>query len=148
MIKKITLFLMLSLMNHLFTLPLHAADNRVFSRSLEYAQVEYVTAKQSKNGSWCFNTQVRHNDQGWEHYADSWQVQDLHGNLLAERTLLHPHDNEQPFTRNQCGINIPTTLIYVVVTAKCNLHGFGGHQVTLNMKKTTGKMFTIKPYLD
>lgn len=146
MIKEIVLFSILSTLNSLFSLPLHAADSSLFSNSLDYAQVNYVTAKQSKDGSWCFNTQIRHNDQGWEHYADGWQVHDLEGNLLAERRLLHPHDNEQPFTRGQCDIQIPKALTHVIVTAKCNQHGTGGRPVKLDMNKKKGEGFSLTPY--
>ncbi|MEL0660957.1 hypothetical protein V6255_17645 [Psychromonas arctica] len=50
------------------------ADGNVesYSTSLDYAQVQYVEATQSQNGSWCFSAQVRHNDQSWDHYADAW----------------------------------------------------------------------------
>ena len=71
-----------------------------YSSSLEFAQVTNVEAMQSASGNWCFNTSIRHNDQGWEHYADRWEVLDLEGNQLGYRTLGHPHDNEQPFTRS------------------------------------------------
>jgi len=145
MIRKIALLSMLTVFNSLNSSPIYAADN-LFSQSLDYAQVEHVNGKQSKDGSWCFSTQVRHNDQGWEHYADGWLIHDLEGNLLAERTLLHPHDNEQPFTRSQCGIKIPKSLTHVVVSAKCNQHGPGGHPVKLNMNKTSGEGFTLTPY--
>ena len=71
-----------------------------YSSSLEFAQVTNVETMQSTSGDWCFNTSIRHNDQGWEHYADRWEVLDLEGNQLGYRTLGHPHDNEQPFTRS------------------------------------------------
>ncbi len=105
-----------------------------YSTSLEYAQVTHVSAIQRSNGSWCFDTSVRHNDQGWEHYADRWEVLDLDGNELGYRTLGHPHDNEQPFTRSRCQINIPAELSKVVVRAKCNKHGFGGKPFIVNLK--------------
>lgn len=116
-----------------------------FSRSLDYAQVEHVDAIQSKDGSWCFETKVRHNDQSWEHYANAWQVTDLQGNLLAERKLAHPHDHEQPFTRRQCNIIIPADMNNVMVQAKCNQHGFWGKTVLLDMSVESGKDFTVKP---
>jgi len=142
MIKKIALFSIFTFLNSFFSLYIHAAD----SHSLDYAQVEYVEGKQNKDGSWCFNVQVRHNDQGWQHYSDGWQVHDLQGSLLAERTLFHPHDDEQPFIRSQCGIKIPKTLTHVVVTAKCNQHGIGNRSVKLNMNQTNGEKFTLVPY--
>jgi len=142
MINKNTILLpILITFYSLMSLPLKAE-----SQSLDYADVEHVKATQSKDGSWCFSTQVRHNDQGWDHYANSWQVHDLEGNLLSKRVLLHPHDNEQPFTRNQCGIVIPKTLTHVVVSASCEEHGLGGRAVQLNMNKTSGEGFTLIPY--
>lgn len=96
------------------------------STSLDFAQVTHAQASQHPNGSWCFDASVRHNDQGWEHYANGWEVVDLEGNQLGYRHLAHPHDNEQPFTRSQCGIRIPPEISKVIVRAKCNEHGFGG----------------------
>ena len=105
-----------------------------YSSSLEFAQVTHVQATQKSNGSWCFGTSVRHNDQGWEHYADGWEVIDFEGNQLGYRKLGHPHDNEQPFTRSQCDIKIPSGISKVVVRAKCNKHGFGGKLFIVDLK--------------
>tara|TARA_R110001583_G_scaffold22377_5_gene83968 strand:+ start:577 stop:999 length:423 start_codon:yes stop_codon:yes gene_type:complete len=115
-----------------------------FSASLNFAQVQYVEAKQSSNDSWCFNTRVRHQDEGWDHYADVWQVHDINGNLLAERVLLHPHDNEQPFTRSLCGIYIPDNMRQVVVSAQCKQHGVGGHVVVVDLAGGKGSDFSVE----
>ena len=40
-------------------------DLATYSASLDYAQVTNVLATQQADGSWCFGTSVRHNDQGW-----------------------------------------------------------------------------------
>jgi len=105
----------------------------VSSSSLDFAQVMHVVATQKSNKSWCFATSVRHNDQGWEHYADGWEVIDLEGNQLGYRLLGHPHDNEQPFTRSLCDIKIPSEVSKVIVRAKCNKHGFGGKSVVVDL---------------
>lgn len=110
---------------------------------LDYAQVEFVRAARDGNGLWTFNTTVRHNDQGWDHYADAWQVLDLNGNLLAERILTHPHDNEQPFTRSQSNIDLPSDMAEVVVRAKCNVHGFGGQEVLVDLTAAEGENFEV-----
>ena len=110
-------------------------DLESFSSSLDYAQVTEVTASKSANGTWCFNTTVRHNDEGWDHYADGWEVLDLAGNQLGYRLLAHPHDTEQPFTRSLCNVKIPETLSKVVVRAKCNVHGYGGKAVVVELNK-------------
>ena len=119
-------------------------DLENFSTSLDYAQVTKVRAAQSTDGSWCFDAQVRHNDEGWDHYADGWQITDLQGNELNERILAHPHDNEQPFTRGLCNINIPNNLSSVVVRAKCNQHGYGGQAILVDLTQSKGKGFTVK----
>lgn len=41
-----------------------------YSNSLDFAQVTDVLATQKSDGRWCFGTSVKHNDQGWEHFAD------------------------------------------------------------------------------
>ncbi len=110
-------------------------DLDTYSTSLEFAQVTDVLATQKTDGSWCFGASVRHNDQGWDHYADGWQVTDLDGNEMTFRLLAHPHDNEQPFTRSQCNINIPSEISQVIVRAKCNKHGYGGKPFVVNLNK-------------
>lgn len=112
-------------------------DINNYSTSLDFAQVIDVTATQKTDGRWCFATSVKHNDQGWDHYADKWEVLDLEGNQLGERILGHPHDNEQPFTRSQCSINIPSEMSKVIVRAKCNKHGFGGKPLIVTLKPKT-----------
>jgi len=105
--------------------------------------VVFVQARQGDNGLWTFNTTVRHNDEGWDHYADAWQVVDSAGNVLAERVLLHPHDTEQPFTRSQSNIEIPPELATVTVRAKCNVHGFGGQEVVVDLTTSEGEGFEV-----
>ncbi|NMR27311.1 hypothetical protein HH219_17515 [Pseudoalteromonas sp. NEC-BIFX-2020_015] len=120
----------------MFTSPLFASqfDVDTYSTSLDFAQVNDVFVTQQSSGTWCFNTSVRHNDQGWEHYADGWEILDLEGNQLGSRKLHHPHNNEQPFTRSQCDIAIPTKSSIVIVRARCNKHGFGGKSMVVILK--------------
>ncbi len=110
------------------------SDTKTYSTSLDFAQVTHVEAIQRSSGSWCFDTSVRHNDQGWDHYADRWEVLDIEGNELGYRKLGHPHDNEQPFTRSRCQIKIPSEISKVIVRAKCNKHGFGGKEFVVTLK--------------
>ena len=114
-----------------------------YSTDLDYAQVTYVEAVQSSDGSWCFNTTVRHNDEVWDHYANACQVLDEEGNELGWRLLAHPHDNEQPFTREQCDIEIPAKISKVIVRAKCKVHGFGGQPVLVDLTKSDGEKFKV-----
>ncbi len=114
-----------------------------YNSDLDYAQVIFVEARQGDDGLWQFDTTVRHNDEGWDHYADAWQVVDSAGNILAERILAHPHDNEQPFTRSQSNIGIPPDVRTVTVRAKCNVHGFGGQEVVIDLSVSEGENFEV-----
>ena len=110
---------------------------------LDYAQVIFVRADRSKGGAWCFDTTVRHNDEGWDHYADAWQVLGPDGTILAERVLTHPHDDEQPFTRSKCSISIPGEAGAVTVRARCTVHGFGGIEVVVDLTAAEGERFKV-----
>jgi len=110
-------------------------DLSTFSESLDYAQVTKVLATKKADGTWCFGTSVKHNDQGWDHYADGWEVLDLDGNQLGYRQLYHPHVHEQPFTRSECNIDIAKNISKVVVRAKCNQHGYGGKAMVVELSK-------------
>jgi hypothetical protein len=89
------------------------------------ADVVAVEASQSTDKSWRFSVTVRHDDAGWDHYANKWAVFAPDGTMLGERVLAHPHDNEQPFTRSQSGIVIDDKIDSVVVKAHDNVHGWG-----------------------
>jgi hypothetical protein len=120
-------------------------DSPDYNRNLDYAQVEYVKATEVTVGTWRFEVTVRHGDEGWDHYADAWHVIDAEsGEILGERILAHPHDNEQPFIRSQSGIAIPTDLTRVVVRAKCNIHGFGGREIPVDLSRKSGKDYQVE----
>lgn len=123
--------------------PTEASLDLAGNPDLNFAQVVFVQATQNSDGRWKFDTTVRHNDEGWDHYADAWQVVDPAGNLLAERVLTHPHDTEQPFTRSQSNIDIPSDITQVIVQAKCNVHGFGGQAVLVDLTVTEGENFEV-----
>lgn len=76
------------------------------------------------------NTTVQHADTGWDHYANAWEVLDENGNSLGKRVLLHPHVDEQPFTRSHT-LSIPVNVEQVTVRAVDSVHGTGGKTVTV-----------------
>ena len=135
----------LSLLFLTFTSSVSASDIdfSTYDSSLDFAQVRHVNAAQKTDGNWCFYTSVEHNDQSWAHYADGWEVLDLAGNQLSMRILNHPHDNEQPFTRSKCNIEIPAAVSQVVVRAKCNKHGFGGKPVIVDLNISKGEEYLV-----
>jgi len=73
-----------------------------------YANVATVEDVQvsGSNGVYSFAVKILHEDSGWKHYVNRYEVLDSKGNILATRTLWHPHEHEQPFTRSLSGVKI------------------------------------------
>lgn len=92
--------------------------------SSDPARVEQVTATHGASG-WRFDVTISHPDTGWDHYADGWDVVDAEGNQLGFRELLHPHVEEQPFTRSFSGVVIPESLGEVFIRTRCSVDGWG-----------------------
>jgi hypothetical protein len=67
---------------------------------------------------------LSHPDTGWEHYADGWEVLDADGNRLGFRELLHPHVNEQPFTRSLSGVTLPEGATVIYIRARDSVAGW------------------------
>ena len=88
------------------------------------AAITEVKARKDGN-SWTFSVTLEHGDTGWDDYADGWRVVTEDGTELGLRVLLHPHVNEQPFTRSQSGIAIPDAVTRVFVEARTNTDGWG-----------------------
>jgi hypothetical protein len=80
-----------------------------------------------------FDVTLRHADSGWDHYADQWRVMDPELNTLGVRTLLHPHVDEQPFTRSLHGVKIPPHVSSVIVEGRDTVHGVSRHKFRLEL---------------
>jgi hypothetical protein len=74
---------------------------------------------------------VRSDESGWDKYADRWEVRDGAGTVLGVRELAHPHENEQPFTRSLGGIEIPPSVVEILVSAHDSVLGFCGENMTV-----------------
>ena len=99
------------------------------------ADVVDVTATPEGGGAWRFDVTVRHADEGWDHYADRWEVLSPDGEVLGVRELLHPHVDEQPFTRSLTGVAIPEGVDEVEVRARDSVHGFGGATMRVRLER-------------
>lgn len=104
------------------------------------ANVIDVVAKQEQAGRWYFRVTVEHADTGWEDYADGWDIVLPDGRVVKPnpgemftRTLWHPHVNEQPFTRSQGNVEIPSSVTEVQVRAHDKRDGFGGKTVAVKL---------------
>lgn len=99
------------------------------------ADVEDVQAYPEGSGRWRFDVTVRHADEGWDHYADKWDVLAPDGTVLATRTLFHPHENEQPFRRSIGGVSVPESAATVTLRAHDSVHGYGGIEVEITLPR-------------
>ncbi|MCK4503833.1 MAG: hypothetical protein KAU22_12430 [Desulfuromonadales bacterium] len=97
------------------------------------ADVIAVKVKQTDKQSYRFDVTVRHADQGWDHYADRWEVLAADGSILDTRVLAHPHTNEQPFTRSLSGVMIPVDTLQVTIRAHDSVHDFGGETMVIDL---------------
>ena len=98
----------------------------IAATTAEAGEVRIVDARatQEAGGTWRFDVTLEHADAGWDHYADKWVVEDPDGKALGERVLLHPHENEQPFTRSLTGVDVPDGVEQVTIRAHDKLHGW------------------------
>ena len=110
------------------------------------ADVVKVKAQSNTKGLWRFSVTVRHDDAGWNHYANNWEVLSPDGEVIATRVLAHPHIYEQPFTRSLTGIKIPDDLTSVLVRARDSVHGYGGLMISFDLK--SGEMKIVQAHED
>mgnify|MGYP001276652892 CR=1 FL=1 len=95
---------------------------------------QVVAAQAVRSGDvWSVSVTLSHPDTGWGHYADSWQVETDDGTVIATRALVHPHVEEQPFTRSLEHVVIPAGLDHVMIRARCNLDGWSPRPFRLNL---------------
>jgi len=73
---------------------------------------------------WRFEVTLSHPETGWEDYADGWRVETEDGVVLGTRVLVHPHVNEQPFTRSLTGVTVPQGISRVYIRARTNTEGW------------------------
>lgn len=97
-------------------------------------EADVLEAKAFKKGdTYTFKVTVAHEDEGWSHYANMWEVVSLDGKVLAVRVLVHPHETEQPFTRSLSGIELPKGTKSVIIRANDSVHELGGKTFRINL---------------
>lgn len=96
-------------------------------------EVKIVNVTVACSSSCLFSVTLQHSDEGWEHYANQWDVMTMDGKLLKSRVLLHPHVNEQPFTRSLSGVKIPAGTTRVKIRAKDLKHGYSNDEYIIRI---------------
>ena len=97
------------------------------------ADVLDVKVTRAVDGTYTFTVTVAHQDEGWDHYADRWDIVGPDGKVIATRILLHPHIGEQPFTRSKAGVVIQEEVKLVTVRAGDSVHGYGGEEISVQL---------------
>lgn len=110
-------------------------------------EVEIVGADfvQGRDGNWSVNVALLHADNGWDHYADIWRVVDVQGNILGERVLLHPHEDEQPFIRGTEGVTIAEGTKTLYIEAHDMVHGWTPNRLEIDMTKVSDGRLRVLP---
>jgi hypothetical protein len=97
------------------------------------ADVVDAKVRRSASNTFDFDVTVKSVDKGVAYYADAIEVLASDGKLLGRRELLHPHEDEQPFTRDVYSVRIPAGVEVVVVRAHHNVKGYDGKTLTLKL---------------
>lgn len=116
------------------------------SSNTAYANDVQILAAEFQNSgalSWSVSITLKHNDTGWKHYADNWRIVDNKGNILGNRVLMHPHVNEQPFTRGLGNVMIPERVKTVYVEAHDTMHGWTAKKLQIDLEKATNGRLTV-----
>ncbi len=99
------------------------------------ADPEVVDVVLEKTGmTWRMDVTLRHPDTGWDHFADGWEVLDAQGNRLGYRKLMHPHVDEQPFTRSLSSLVVPDGTREVFLRVHCSQKGWSEERVRVELR--------------
>lgn len=99
------------------------------------ADVIAAKVRQTSKGVYNFDVTIRSNDKGWKYYCDRFEVLTLDGKLLGARTLFHPHETEQPFTRDLYNVRIPAGVTTVRIRARHKPKGYDGKTFDIKLPK-------------
>ncbi len=99
------------------------------------ADVIAVKASKQGAGTWRFDVTIKSDDTGWKKYADKFDVLAPDGKVLGTRILYHPHEDEQPFTRELTGVKVPAGVAEVKVRAHDKVEGYGGAEMTVRLPR-------------
>jgi hypothetical protein len=102
------------------------------------ADVISARATRSADGSYRVEATIKSKDTGWDYYAERFEILAPDGKILGARVLLHPHEDEQPFTRDIDGVKIPNGVTEVKVRALMK------RKAKPDNEKHDGAIFTIK----
>ena len=98
------------------------------------ADVVDVAITTNDKNSFTVAVTVQHNDDGWKHYCNRWDILTMDGKWLDTRVLFHPH-SPAPFTRSLISNKIPANIGEIRIRAHDSVHGYGGKEVTVQVPR-------------
>ncbi len=105
-----------------------------FAQPAAASEVEIVAAEATVSaGGYAFSVTLRHADTGWKHYANQWRVLAPDGTVLGTRVLVHPHVDEQPFTRGLSRVKVPAGIKRVLIQAQDSVSGVSAKTFPLDL---------------
>lgn len=123
--KKISIRLIAASLSALVALPIGAFAHDPAVTNVKIEKVGML---------WNVHVTLQHEDTGWDHYADGWEILDAEGNRLGYRKLMHPHVDEQPFTRSLTGVVIPDGTREIFVRPRCSVHGWAKDAIRIELE--------------
>ena len=90
------------------------------------------------SATWSFAVTVSSPYDTPERYADGWRVIGPDDTVYGVHTLTHDHAGEQPFTRRQSDVVIPSDVDEVIIEGRDLANGFGGATLTIELDRSTG----------
>lgn len=96
--------------------------------------LDVVANRDDATGTWSFAVTISSPYDTPERYADGWRVLGPDGTEFGVHTLTHDHATEQPFTRTQTGVEIPTDVDEVTIEGRDLVNGFGGPTFTIDLQ--------------
>ena len=109
----------------------------LFAGAAMSGEADVIDAKvaRARDGTYNFDVTIRSNDKGWDYYCDAFEVLAPDGKVLGTRVLLHPHEDEQPFTRELYGVKIPPGVERVTIRARHKPKGYDGKTLVVKLPR-------------
>ncbi len=105
--------------------------------------VQIIDVALKKRGqNWNIRVMLKHDDTGWQHYADAWRVVAEDGKILGKKLFQKPHVEEQPFSRSLI-IKIPRNISKLYIEAHDSVHGWSIDKVHIDLDIREGPRYRV-----
>ena len=98
------------------------------------ADVIAATARHAADGTLNFEVTMRCDDRGATYFCDRFEILSPSMRVVGVRRMLHDHTDEQPFTRELQGVNVPNGFPRgVLIRGHHNARGYDGATLKLDL---------------